>query len=399
MISRSSQPADQKIVAEGLTFDDLLLLPREATFGRDQADMTTKLHPKVVLKIPIISSPMDTVTEEKMAMAMAEAGGLGIIHRNLSIAKQADMVRVVKKRKLQTTSLRQGYARQASYKLQALDAQGHLLVGAAVGVGPDFDERILALIQAKCDVIVVDTAHGHSTLIVDAVKAIKKKSKSQVVMAGNVATAEGAKALVKAGADILRVGMGPGAICTTRVVTGVGVPQMTAIFEVVKGVKGVRGGKGVTIIADGGIKQMGDIAKALGAGAHAVMLGSMLAGYRESPGEIIEVDGQKMKKYRGMGSVAAMSEGSASRYGQKASDGAKKLIAEGVEGAVPFKGDVAEFLHQAAGSLRSSMYYLGSKTIEELRKNAQFVRITHASLKESHPHSIVVTEAGGNYRA
>ena len=389
MISRSSQPADQKIVAEGLTFDDLLLLPREATFGRDQADMTTKLHPKVVLKIPIISSPMDTVTEEKMAMAMAEAGGLGIIHRNLSIAKQADMVRVVKKRKLQTTN----------YKIQTVDAQGHLLVGAAVGVGPDFDERILALIQAKCDVIVVDTAHGHSTLIVDAVKAIKKKSKSQVVMAGNVATAEGAKALVKAGADILRVGMGPGAICTTRVVTGVGVPQMTAIFEVVKGVKGVRGGKGVTIIADGGIKQMGDIAKALGAGAHAVMLGSMLAWYRESPGEIIEVDGQKMKKYRGMGSVAAMSEGSASRYGQKASDGAKKLIAEGVEGAVPFKGDVAEFLNQAAGSLRSSMYYLGSKTIEELRKNAQFVRITHASLKESHPHSIVVTEAGGNYRA
>ena len=373
MVSRSSASADpqadQKLVSEGLTFDDLLLLPREATFGRDQANTATKLHPTIILKLPIISSPMDTVTEEKMAIAMAEAGGLGIIHRNLSVADQAAQIKAVKKRGLP--------------------------VGAAVGVGPDFDERVSALMQAKADIIVVDTAHGHSTLIVDAVKAIKKRSKKQVVMAGNVATEEGARALIKAGADILRVGIGPGAICTTRVVTGVGVPQMTAIFEATKATKGTK----VTIVADGGIKQMGDMAKAIGAGAHAVMLGSMLAGYRESPGDVKKIMGEQVKVYRGMGSVSAMSEGSANRYGQSAKDGEDKLIAEGVEGLVSFKGDVADFLHQAAGSLRSSMYYLGSRTIDEFRKNARFVRITQASLKESHPHSISVTNTGKNYRA
>lgn len=369
MRSSSSASADPKIVDEGLTFDDLLLLPRLATFGRDQAVTTTTLHPKIVLKLPILSSPMDTVTEEAMATAIGHAGGLGIIHRNLPVAAQAKMVTMVK-------------------------AKG-LLVGAAVGVGPDFDERVSALIKAKADVLVIDTAHGHSTLIIDAVKAIKKHSKAQVVMAGNVATEEGAKALINAGADILRVGVGPGSICTTRIITGMGVPQMSAILNATKAIKG----KKVTIVADGGIKQMGDMAKAIGGGAHAVMLGSMLAGYEQSPGEVIERDGKKMKTYRGMGSVAAMSQGSASRYGQSAKDGAKKLIAEGVEGAVPFKGDVADFLHQAAGSLRSSMYYLGSRTIEEFRKNARFTRITQASLKESHPHSINVTNAGANYRA
>lgn len=268
------------------------------------------------------------------------------------------------------------------------------IVGAAVGAGPDLEERVKALLAAKVDAIVVDSGHGHSQYILDAVKTVRKYSKTVTLIGGNIATAEGAKAVVKAGADAIRVGVGPGSICTTRVVTGVGVPQLTAIMEAVKAVKG----KKVTLIADGGIKQMGDMAKALAAGAHAVMLGSMLAGHDEAPGETQEIDGRTFKRYRGMGSVGAMQKGGAERYGQSSKTEAKKLIAEGVEGLVPSKGPVAQFLYQAAGALRSSFYYVGGKNLSDFHKKAKFVKITQASLKESHPHSLSkITGAGETY--
>ncbi len=366
-MASSKNSSAQKIVAEGLTFDDVLLLPNEATFAREEANLTTMLHPKITLKLPIISSPMDTVTESVMATAIAEAGGLGIIHRNLKIEKQVQMVKDVKKQKL--------------------------LVGAAVGAGADLSDRVKALIAAGADLLVVDSGHGHSKYIIDAVKQIKKVHKGTVVMAGNVATFEGAKALIKAGADILRVGVGPGSICTTRVITGMGVPQITALMEVARACKG---GK-VTFVADGGIRQMGDMAKALATGASAVMLGSMLAGYSQSPGEETDIKGKRFKQYRGMGSVGAMQKGGAERYGQSMNTDAKKLIAEGVEGLVPFKGNVTDFLYQAAGSLRSSFYYLGSKTIKEFHSKSRFIRITQASLQESHPHTVQIVDSGGNY--
>jgi IMP dehydrogenase len=377
MPKSSSASASSQIIMDGLTFDDLLLLPNATDFPREQADLTTQLHPTIRLALPIISSPMDTVTEADMAIAMAKAGGLGIIHRNLQIEKQAEMVSKVKK-------------------------GGHL-VGAAVGAGTDLAERVKALVAAKVDVIVVDSGHGHSAYILDAVSFIKKNYKKQVVMAGNIATFEGAKAMIKAGADILRVGVGPGSICTTRVVTGMGVPQMTALFEVARAVKETRStGSGqakVTFVADGGIRQMGDMAKALATGASAVMLGSMLAGYTQSPGEEVKRDGKQFKKYRGMGSVGAMQKGGAERYGQSMKTEAKKLIAEGVEGLVPFKGDVHDFLYQAGGALRSSFYYLGSKNLKEFQSKARFVRITQASLQESHPHTVSILDAGGTYMA
>lgn len=378
MAPRASSSAQN--FPEGLTFDDVLLLPGFTNFKRQEADLTTVLHPRIVLKLPIISSPMDTVTEEVMAIAIAKAGGLGIIHRNLEVRKQAQMVKNVKK-------------------------EDKLLVGAAVGAGPDMEERVKALIDAKADVIVVDSGHGHAQSIVDAVKYIKKIKKSQVVMAGNVATAEGAKALINAGADILRIGVGPGSICTTRIVTGMGVPQMTAIFEVMNAVRtaplrqGSAGRRQVTVVADGGIRQMGDMAKALAAGAHAVMLGSMLAGHAEAPGEVVTIDGKKYKQYRGMGSVASMKKGSAERYGQSKALPGAKLIAEGVEGLVPAKGEVADFLEQASGALQSAFYYIGGRTLSEFQKKARFIRITNAGLRESHPHTIMVQSAGESYLA
>lgn len=241
--------------------------------------------------------------------------------------------------------------------------------------------------------ICVDSGHGHSKFIMDGVKLIKRKAKKMPVIAGNVATYDGAKALMKAGADILRVGVGPGSICTTRIVTGMGVPQIAAIMEAVRAAKGSK----VTLIADGGIRQMGDMAKALGCGAHAVMLGSMLAGHDESPGELVEKDGRKLKRYRGMGSVGAMKKGGAERYGQSRDTDSKKLIAEGVEGFVAYKGSAADFLYQAGGALKSAFYYVGSKSMKEFHKNAQFVRITNAGLLESHPHTIAVSDTGSSY--
>ncbi len=349
--------------------------------------MATQLHPRIKLKLPILSSPMDTVTESGMAIAMAERGGLGVIHRNLAIEKQTAMVKHVKEAKV------------IDKERASLDSKGRYLCAAAIGAGADMQERVKALVAAGADMIVVDSGHGHSTYIMDCVKHIKKTYKDKVVvMAGNIATFDGAKALIKAGADVLRVGVGPGSICTTRVITGMGVPQMTALMEVARACRSTGSRQAsVTFVADGGIRMMGDMAKALATGASAVMLGGMLAGHEQAPGDKVKVNGEVFKQYRGMGSIGAMQKGGAERYGQKAQNAAKQLIAEGVEGLVPFKGDVHDFLFQAAGSLRSSFYYLGSKNIAEFHKKAKFIKISQAGMKESHPHTIAVVDSGGNY--
>lgn len=380
-MAKTSSASAKIIPTEGLTFDDLLLLPGFTNFKRREVDLTTMLHPTIKLTLPILASPMDTVTEDAMAIAIADAGGMGIIHRNLAPEKQAAIVKKVKTTKASDRSV------------AATDKAGHLLCGAAVGAGEDMEERVKLLMKAGADVICVDSGHGHSQFIIDIIHFIKKQSKSQVVMAGNVATFEGAAALIKAGADILRVGVGPGSICTTRVVTGMGVPQITAIMEAVRAAKG----KKVSVVADGGIRQMGDMAKALGCGAHAVMLGGMLAGHTEAPGETIAVDGTTYKRYQGMGSVSAMKRGGAERYGQSKKTEEKKLIAEGVEGLVPAKGSVNDFLYQVGGALRSAFYYIGGKNFSEFHKHARFIRITNAGLKESHPHTINITSAGSSY--
>lgn len=370
-----------KILSEGLTYDDVLLLPGYSDFKRADVQLATALHPSVMLPLPVISSPMDTVTEDAMARSIALAGGMGIIHRNLVISAQAGMVQTVKSTKV------------GSGIHAALDPQKRLLVGAAVGIGADFEERVAAMMTAGADVIVIDSGHGNTSYMEEAISFIKHRYPTAVIIAGNVATADGAKRLVAAGAHILRVGMGPGSICTTRIVTGMGVPQLSAVSDVVSAVHG----KGVTVVADGGIRQIGDMAKALGMGAAAVMLGSLLAGFDESPGDKITLDGKDFKAYRGMGSVAAMKKGSAERYGQTKDTKEKQLIPEGVEGLVPFKGIVGDYYTQIAGSLKSSLYYIGAKTMEEFQQKATFVKITQASLAESHPHSIAITDTGTNY--
>lgn len=373
---------DKIVDQKGLTFDDLLLLPNYSDFKRQDVNLTVTLHPKIILKLPVISSPMDTVTENKMAVAMAQNGGLGIIHRNLDINKQTQMVNELKQTKV------------TNLKTAAVDHENRLLVGAAVGVGADFEQRVKSLIKAKTDVIVVDSGHGHSKFIINAVIYIKKNFKDAVVMAGNVATSEGTRALIKAGTDIVRVGMGPGSICTTRIITGMGVPQLTAVIEAVKATSS----SGATVVADGGIRQVGDIAKALAFGADCVMLGSLLARYDEAPGKVIIINNKKYKAYRGMGSIEAMKKGGAERYGQSRNADPKKLIAEGVGGLVEYDGKVADYLYQIAGGLRSSFYYLGSKNIKEFFKKSKFIRISNAGLIESHPHSVVISDTGGNYK-
>ncbi len=371
-------------LTEGLTFDDVLLLPGYTDFKRQDVSCAATLHPSIILTLPVVSSPMDTVTEEIMARSMALAGGLGIIHRNLPVSTQAAMVKSVKTSKV-------GEQVHGSF-----DAKGRLLVGSAVGVGSDFQERVKALVEAESDVIVIDSGHGNTSYMVDAIRHIKATYPSIVIMAGNIATYEGAKRLIDAGADILRVGMGPGSICTTRIITGMGVPQLTAIQEAVRATRETKD-RLVTVIADGGIRQIGDMAKAIGMGASAVMLGSLLAGYDESPGDLLTLEGKQFKAYRGMGSIAAMKKGSAERYGQTKDTKDKKLIAEGVEGLVKYKGNVGDYCTQVAGSLRSSFYYIGAKSMGEFHEKATFMKITQASLTESHPHSIVVSNAGANY--
>jgi len=481
-------------IEQALTFDDVLLKPRESSILPASADTRTRLTRKIDLAIPLISSAMDTVTEARLAIAMAQHGGMGCIHKNLTITEQAAEVAKVKKfesgmvvnpltihpgatlaealslmsnhhisgipvveksgklvgiltnrdvrfasdpkqkiselmtkDKLITASagISQTDAKKLLHKhriekllvvdnkyrciglitvkdiekAQAFphackDGRGRLRVAAAVGTGKDGIKRAEALIDAGVDVVVVDTAHGHSKGVIETVRAIKAFSKETQLIAGNIATAEGAEALIKAGADAVKVGIGPGSICTTRIVAGVGVPQLTAVMDVVR----VTRKAGVPLIADGGIKFSGDLAKAIAAGADCAMIGSLFAGTEESPGEVILFQGRSYKSYRGMGSVGAMARGSADRYFQQEIADKLKLVPEGVEGRVPFKGPVEGVVHQLIGGLKAAMGYTGSATIALMQKNCEFVRITSAGLRESHAHDVTITQEAPNYR-
>ena len=483
---------------EALTFDDVLLQPGLSELMPSETDLRTRITREIVLNIPIIASAMDTVTESKMAIAMAQAGGLGVIHRNLDPLAQAAQVRQVKKfesgmvvnpltiapeatladalalmkdhgisgipvvegggegragklvgiltnrdvrfandpgqkvAELMTRerliTVREGVSQDEAkrllhqYRIEKLlvvddryrcvglitvkdiekavanpnackDEQGRLRVAAATTVGDKGFERTSALIDAGVDLVVVDTAHGHSRAVLDAVTRVKRLSNAVQVVAGNIATAEGAQALIDAGADAIKVGIGPGSICTTRVVAGVGVPQLTAIMDAVE----VAQKTGTPVIADGGIKYSGDLAKALAAGADCAMIGSLLAGTDESPGEVFLYQGRSYKTYRGMGSVGAMARGSADRYFQQDIKDTLKLVPEGVEGQVPYKGAAATVLHQLAGGLRASMGYVGARTLKEFHAKAQFVRVSSAGMRESHVHDVTITRESPNY--
>ncbi len=478
-----------RIVKEGLTFDDVLLIPQASNVLPNEVSLQTKLTDKVKLNLPLMSSAMDTVTESRMAIAIAREGGIGIIHKNMSIEEQANHVDRVKRSEhgvitdpfflapnnlvkeavalmekyrisgvpithegklvgiLTNRDLRfesnfeqpiknimtkdnlvtapvgtsldeaqkilgkhrieklpivddKGYLKglitikdiekAIQYPNSARDKNGRLLVGAAVGVSINTLERVEALVKSKVDLIVVDSAHGHSRNILEMVKKIRTNYPNLPIIAGNVATADATEALIDAGADVVKVGIGPGSICTTRVVAGIGMPQLTAVMDCAE--RAEKFGK--KVIADGGIKYSGDITKALGGGAAAVMIGSLFAGTLESPGEIEIYQGRSFKVYRGMGSLPAMACGSKDRYFQ---ENAKKLVPEGVEGRVPYRGALSEIVYQMCGGIRAGMGYCGMKTIDELRKNAQFVKITNATLVESHPHDISITKESPNY--
>lgn len=477
---------------ESLTFDDVLLLPRYSNVMPGEVDISTKLTSRIKLQIPLLSAAMDTVTEARTAICMAQEGGIGVIHRNMTIDRQAEEVHRVKKyesgmvinpitvepdqkisealaimkkysisgvpvtkkgklvgilthRDLRfETNLEQKVSQVMTKnpvtvpenttldeakvllhqhrieKLPVVDEQGYLKglitikdiekmethphackdelgrlrVAAAVGTGGEHLDRAEALIEKHVDIIVVDTAHGHSKNVIDMVKALKKKHPEIEVMAGNVATADGVRDLVKAGADCVKIGIGPGSICTTRVIAGVGVPQISAILECVAEAKKSK----TPIVADGGIKYSGDITKALAAGANAVMIGSLFAGTDESPGELILFQGRSYKVYRGMGSIGAMKEGSADRYKQSEDTEEKKLVPEGIEGRVPYRGPLSESIYQLTGGLRAGMGYCGCKTIPELHAKAKFIRITSAGLRESHVHDVIITKEAPNYR-
>jgi IMP dehydrogenase len=482
----------QKFVAEGLTYDDVLLIPAYSEVLPREVDTSTWLTRSIRLNIPIVSAAMDTVTESGLAIAIAQAGGLGMLHKNMSIQAQADEVRKVKrsesgmiqdpvtlseealvsdafqimkefkiggipvintdkklvgiitnrdlrfqkdmtkavsqvmtKENLVTaplgTTLLQAEVILQDYKIEKLpivdakgilvglitfkdiqkfknfpkackDEQGRLRVGAAVGVTADTMDRVAALVKAGVDVIAIDTAHGHSKGVINQLKEVKAKYPNLQVIAGNIATGAAAKALADAGADAVKVGIGPGSICTTRIIAGVGVPQLYAVYECAKALKGT----GVPVIADGGIKHTGDIAKAIAAGASTIMAGSLFAGVEESPGETIIYEGRKFKSYRGMGSIEAMEQGSKDRYFQDVEDDIKKLVPEGIVGRVPFKGSLAEVTYQFIGGLKASMGYCGAATIDKLQE-AQFVRITASGIRESHPHDIAITKEAPNY--
>lgn len=404
---------DPSIFPRGLTFDDVLLLPGFTEFSRSDIDLSTKVTKNITLKLPFVSSPMDTVTESGLAIALAKLGGIGIIHRNLSVEDQAVEVEKVKEEKL--------------------------LVGAAIGASQGFEKRVDGVVKAGVDLVVVDSAHGHTKGIINVIQFVKKTYPRIDVIAGNIATFEAAKALIHAGADGLRVGMGPGAICTTRVISGMGVPQITAILETVRAARKAN----VPIIADGGLKYSGDMVKALAAGASALMMGGFFAQTEEAPGKIVllsrrfvpkrflkifptgikqlgsthvkknavhKVDEEKIvaiedevyrfKEYRGMGSVGAMQEGARVKsedeyHGKNYKD--RVLVPEGVEGLVPIKGTVKELVDQAVGGIKSGMYYVGARTVQELWEKAQFIQITQASLTESHPHDVLITNPGDNY--
>ncbi|MDR2972433.1 MAG: IMP dehydrogenase [Bacteroidales bacterium] len=481
-----------RITLEGVTFDDLLLIPAYSEILPKEVNLSTHFSRNIILNVPFISAAMDTVTEAKMAISIAREGGMGVIHKNMSIEEQAKQVKSVKraengmitapittlpdktvgdvlslmaeykiggipvvdknqklvgivtnrdlrfekdfnkpiefvmtKEKLIVTkndiNLEQASDILQQHKIEKLpvvdndgkllglitykditkakdkpfackDIQGRLRVAAGVGIAQDTEQRIEALVDANVDAIVLDSAHGHSKSVIDTLKNIKLKYTDLDVVVGNIATAEAAKELVKAGADAIKVGIGPGSICTTRIVAGVGVPQLSAIYEVYRAIKNF----GVPIIADGGIRYSGDIVKALAAGADSVMLGSLLAGVEESPGETILFNGRKFKSYRGMGSLEAMQKGSKDRYMQSDVEDVKKLVPEGISGRVPYKGDLYEVIYQMAGGLRAGMGYCGTKHISELHQ-AKFCRITNAGVTESHPHDITITSEAPNY--
>ena len=481
-------------IREGLTFDDVLLEPGESVVMPGQVSTSTRLTKTIPLNIPLLSSAMDTVTESRLAIAMAQAGGMGVVHRNLTVEEQAEHVREVKRYESgmvinpmtihpETTlaevreikarrhvsgfpvveretgrlvgiltnrdvrfeidgsktagelmtrenlaTVREGVTqvearallqrrrierlivvddayravglitvkdmeKAEAFPAAAKDARGRLRVGAASTVGDAGYERSMALIEAGVDAVVIDTAHGHSIHVADAVRRIKRESNSVQVIAGNVATYDGARALIDAGADAVKVGIGPGSICTTRIVAGVGVPQLTAISDAARAAKD----SDVCIIADGGVKFSGDLAKAIAAGASTVMMGSMFAGTEEAPGEVFLYQGRSYKSYRGMGSVGAMAQGSADRYFQKEVSDTFKLVPEGIEGQVAFKGPISNILHQMVGGLRASMGYVGAPTIEDFQRRARFVRITGAGLRESHVHDVQITREAPNY--
>ncbi len=479
-------------IPEGLTFDDVLLLPAHSDVVPTDCDTRTWVTRNIGLNVPIVSAAMDTVTESHLAIALAQQGGIGIIHRNMTIERQAEEVDRVKrsesgmivdpvtidpehkisdalevmkryrisgvpvtkhgklvgiltnrdlrfetrydipvsdvmtKENLITvgvgTTLEEAEAilhqhrvekllvvddhynlkglitvkdiqKKLKYPNAAKDAQGRLRVAAALGSSGDFLERAQELVKRKVDLLAIDSAHGHSSRVMEAIRAVKQALPNVELIAGNVATYEGARDLISLGVDGIKVGIGPGSICTTRVVSGAGVPQITAIAECAKATKGT----GVPLIADGGIKYSGDVTKAIAAGADCVMIGSLLAGTEESPGETILYQGRTFKSYRGMGSIGAMSQGSADRYAQEASSGGK-LVPEGIEGRVPYKGLLSELVYQLVGGLRAGMGYCGCSTISELRQNAKFIRLTSAGLRESHVHDVIITKEAPNYR-
>jgi IMP dehydrogenase len=355
-------------IKEALTFDDVLLLPRFSKVLPSNTDISINLSKNIKLSAPFLSSAMDTVTESAMAVAMAKSGGIGIIHRNLDIKKQAKEILKVKKK--------------------------NLIVGAAIGTSIEDLKRAKLLIDSGVDLIVIDTAHGHSEKVLDILSKVKKSNYKIPICAGNIATAEAAKKLYNSGADIIKVGIGPGSICTTRMVAGIGVPQITAVMEVHKALKGRK----VKIISDGGIKFSGDIAKAIAAGADAIMMGSIFAGTDESPGKKFKVKNKLFKQYRGMGSIGAMSAGSSNRYFQKNYKDKSKFVPEGVDGRVEYKGNVSKIIYQLKGGLRSSMGYVGAKKIKDLKKNAKFIKITKAGFYESMVHSVEMIEPTLNYK-
>ena len=375
---------DEKFGKKGYTFDDVLLIPAASDVLPNDVDLSVQLADNLKLNVPFLSAGMDTVTESKMAIALAKLGGLGVIHKNLSIEAQAGEVAKVKAVKKTDATPK-----------AAIDDQDRLLVAAAVGVSSDTFDRASALLKAGADAIVIDTAHGHSAGVLRKIAQIRDHYPDTTLIAGNVATAAGTEALFQAGVDVVKVGIGPGSICTTRVVAGVGVPQLTAVYDAAS----VARKWGKPIIADGGIQYSGDIAKALAAGGTAVMLGSVLAGTEEAPGDVYEQNGKKYKSYRGMGSVAAMSQqhGSSDRYFQGGVNEANKLVPEGIEGEVEYKGSINDIVFQMIGGLRSGMGYTGSATIKDMNDNAQFVEISNAGLRESHPHDIIITKEAPNY--
>lgn len=372
--------AEERINSTALTFDDVLLVPAYSEVLPREVSTKARFTRNISLNIPIVSAAMDTVSEKAMAIILARKGGISVVHKNMSIEAQARQIREVKE-----------YPAEGD-KIPCLDAEGRLRVAAGVGITTDVLDRVRALVEAGVDAIVLDSAHGDSHGVVEALRKIKAVYPELDTVVGNIATAEAAVRLIEAGADSLKVGIGPGSICTTRIIAGVGVPQISATYDVAKAAEG----SGVPVIADGGLRYSGDIVKALAAGGDSVMIGSMFAGTDEAPGEIFEENGRKFKSYRGMGSVDAMKAGSRDRYFQDGEDSTKKLVPEGVVARVPYKGSVADIIYQLVGGIRSGMGYCGAADIDALH-SARFVRITANGLVENHPHDITITGNTPNY--